>query len=646
MPPRPRGPTYAPAVIGTYASALIVCGTALLAGQAILVACGQRRASVLAPVIGLGPVLAISWGAVQLPGEGATALAVVLAVALLSAIVAGAGRVQGAGAAAREALPAAALTLLAASIPFAVEGRFGVLGTGFNVDMSQHLFVADWLADPSGVVPGLVDQGYPLGPHSLAVVAAQLDGGNVVYGFDGLTIAIPVVAAVSSLVVLKHLPPMRRAFAATLVGLPYLFASYLAQGQFKELLQGLFVLGFALALYEISAGKRSGRRLLAAVPLAAIAIGSLYAYSAPGLAWLAGAAALFALAELYRRRAGGATAVIRSVAAPVAVGLAVVLVAAAPELGRIADFRSNATNVAGGSANSAPAAKSSSGEAGQRGDGGGREPHDNDLGNLFDQISPAEVFGIWPSGDFRVDPGGGGVPAAVFYLGVLLGAVAFGLALLRWLRRGEPAVPAALVAAVAIYLAALALATPYTAAKALMMVAPLLMLVTVRGMLATDALALAPRTPRAAVLALVAAAFAVAAAGSSLLVLAKAPVGPTEYAPGLAEMRPIFKREPTLVLADPTALANEHGREFLDWEARGGDPVCIEPTPSASGGPPPAGIRFVVTTQGDLEPPFSGLSEVEVDEPYALWERRGGLGGRPPSGEPGAPSECGLAIGG
>jgi hypothetical protein len=281
------------------------------------------------------------------------------------------------------------------------------------------------------------------------------------------------------------------------------------------------------------------------------------------------------------------------------------------------------------------------------GDRSGRpEQHDNDLGNLFDQISPAEVFGIWPSGDFRVDPGGGGVPAAVFYLGVALGAVAFLLALLRWLRRGEPAVPAALLASAAIYLVALAVSTPYTTAKALMMVAPLVMLVTVRELLARDALALAPRSSRAMAVAAIAAAFTVAAAGSSLLVLAKAPVGPTEYSRGLAEMRSTFKRQPTLVLADPTAVASEHGREFLDWEARGGDPVCIEPIPAASGGSPPAGIRYVVTTEGETDAPFRGLSPVETDEPYALWERRGPLGGPPPSGDAGEPSDCGLGLDG
>ena len=50
------------------------------------------------------------------------------------------------GEALRVGLPVALVALLAASLPFAVEGHFGILGTGFNPDMSQHLLSADRLA--------------------------------------------------------------------------------------------------------------------------------------------------------------------------------------------------------------------------------------------------------------------------------------------------------------------------------------------------------------------------------------------------------------------------------------------------------------------------------------------------------------------
>jgi len=641
-------------VLGTLASTLLVCGAALLIGQALLAACGWRSWSWLAPAVGLGPLLAVAWGAVQLPGEGTAALGAVAALCAASAIVV-AGRLEGLSPALREGLPIALATLALASIPFIVEGRFGVLGTGFNVDMSQHLLAADWLADPVASTPGLVEQGYPLGPHGLAAAAAELAGGNLVHGFDGLTLAVPVLAALASLAVLRELPPLRRAVGAALVALPYVVASYLSQGQFKELVQGLFLLGFALCLHELARGWGAGsprRRLLAAVPLAAIAIGSLYSYSAPGLAWLGGAAILFAAAELVRRRSEGPRVVVARAAVPVAVGLLALVIGSAPELGRVADFQGNAVNVASGNDHGDPPFDrrpdpGPDGEQAAGSDGGGeRRRHNNDLGNLFNQISPAEALGLWPSGDFRVDPGGGAVPAVVFYAGVLVGALALLVALRRWLRRGETAVPAALLAAVLVYVAALVAATPYTAAKAVMMIAPLAMLVSVRELLAPDVLTGTTRGWRGRGLAALAAAFVLGAGVSSLLALGKAPVGPDTYSPGLSRMRSIFEGEPTLVLADAGALRDEHARDFLAWEARGGEPVCIEPAVAGRGSPPPAGFRYVVTSEGEREPPFAGLTETRTNGPYTVWERRGPVRDRPPDGAQGKPSECGVGLGG
>jgi hypothetical protein len=642
-------------VLGTLASTLLVCGAALLIGHAVLVACGWRRWSWIAPVVGFGPLLAIAWGAVQLPGEGLTALGAIAAVSAVSAVVVVAGRLEGVPAAVREGLPAAIVTLALAAIPFLAEGRFGVLGTGFNVDMSQHLFAADWLADPVSSTPGLVKQGYPLGPHGLAVAAAELAGGNLVYGFNGLTLAVPVMAALASLAILHELSPVRRTAGAALVALPYVVASYLAQGQFKELIQGLFLLGFALTLHELARGWGTGgpprRRLLAGVPLAAIALGSLYSYSGPGLAWLAAAAVLFAAAELVRRRSEGARAVGAHAVAPVAIGLAVLAIGSAPELGRVVDFQGNAVNVVSGNDQSDPPFdrpdRAANGDRDRDpGEERERRRHDNDLGNLFNQISPAEALGVWPSGDFRVDPGDGAVPAVVFYAGILLGALALAVALGRWLRRGETAVPAALLASVIVWAAAAIAATPYTAAKAVMMIAALAMLVSARELLAPDVLAAAPVGSRGRALAALAAAFLLAAGISSLVALGKAPVGPDEYSPGLARMRSIFEGESTLVLADPGALRTENARDFLAWEARGGDPVCIEPTVADRGSPPPAGIRYVVTTEGEREPPFARLTETRANGPYTVWEVRGRVRGDPPDGELGNPSECGLELGG
>src|SRR6185503_1620351 len=291
---------------------------------------------------------------------------------------------------------------LIGSLPFFVEGRFGTLGTGLNPDMSQHLFAADALAHGEG--GRLVSQGYPLGPHSLVVATSKLTGANLVHAFDGLMLAIPVCAALASMALLEALAPWRRLACAALVALPYMAASYLIQGAFKETMEALFVLAFAIGLHEVRRDRLVGEdafwagapRLLGAVPLAALAVGSVYAYSFPGLFWLIGAAAIWALVELAvaaRSEPGSAAALVRRATPSAAVAIAAAFVACAPEIGRMIDFASFETF----------------------------DPSGPGLGNLFTPISPLEALGIWPSGDFRLDPGDGAVPAGVFYLGELLG---------------------------------------------------------------------------------------------------------------------------------------------------------------------------------------------------------------------------------
>jgi hypothetical protein len=216
--------------------------------------------------------------------------------------------------------------------------------------------------------------------------------------------------------------------------------------------------------------------------------------------------------------------------APAAVALAVLVVAVAPEAGRMIEFRGTAVDVAnadapedGGGAVVGGSEETGDDQKAAPGDGGGgtggddqggrdgkrergvaeseEEPQpikfNNRLGNLVNQISPLEALGIWPSGDFRLEPGDGAVPAPIFYLGALLGLAALAVGLARWWSRGETAIPAALAAAVAVYLAARIASTPYTTAKAVLMIAPLAMLISVRGLLATgERAASSRRCPR------------------------------------------------------------------------------------------------------------------------------------------------------
>jgi hypothetical protein len=502
----------------------------------------------------LALLCAVCWATVRLPGDGVVP-AIAVPLLSLAAVAYLWGRIEGAEEAFRSGWPVALGALLAASLPFAVEGHFGILGTSFNPDMSQHLLAADRLAE--GHTSQLLNQGYPLGPHSIVVALNKGLGVGLVQGFSGLAVAVAVLACLTAVAAFRELPALPRIAGALLVGLAYVVASYFAQGAFKETMQALFLLAFVLALREADRGW--GDLPLRYVPAALIAVGSVYAYSFPGLIWLGGAAVIWALFARPAPRALG-------------LAFAVFLVGALPEAGRMVDFHSFETF----------------------------DPNGPGLGNLFGQLSPFEALGIWPSGDFRLAPGDGAVPAVAYYLGI-----AFALALflygLAWLwRRRESAILAGIAAAALAYAAARIGGTPYTAAKAIEIASPLVALTILLPLLPPVPWFLSPdRSDKGTterVWAPVAAVLFIAAAGvCSLLALANAPVGPASYSSKLSEYRKVVGEGPTLVIASPRLLTEEHGEPFLAWELRGGR-VCVQSTEEA--GKLPAGVRFVVR-EGD-----------------------------------------------
>jgi hypothetical protein len=573
-------------VIETYAAALAICASSLAIGQAAIGLCGGRRWSWLSPAVGLALLCAICWGTVRLPGDGAVSAAVVLVLTIVSAAwcVAflphgGEESDAGVGQALRAGWPVALGALLAGSLPFAVEGHFGILGTSFNPDMSQHLLAAARLAE--GQTSQLLNQGYPLGPHSIVVALNKGLGVGLVQGFSGLTIAVAILASLTALAAFRDLPAIPRTAGALLVALAYVVASYFAQGAFKETIQALFLLAFVLALRE---SQRDWADLpLRFVPAALIAAGGVYTYSFPPLVWLGPAAVLLLILSaaggtvggtmseeaLATGRHGGSPAVTGPAARALGLAAVVFFVLILPELGRLLDFHNFETF----------------------------DPNGPGLGNLFGQVSPFEALGIWPSGDFRLAPGDGAVPAAGYYLGVAFGLALFLYGLVGLWRRRELAILAGVGAAALAYAAARVGGTPYTAAKAIEIASPLvaltilLPLLTLAGRESEPMVdKVAPRRPALAV----AAVFVAAAGLCSLLALANAPVGPTSYSPKLSEYRKAVGEGPTLVLASPQLLEEEHGEPFLAWEMRGGR-VCIKSTEEPE---VPPGVRFVVL-EGD-----------------------------------------------
>jgi hypothetical protein len=116
-------------------------------------------------------------------------------------------------------------------------------------------------------------------------------------------------------------------------------------------------------------------------------------------------------------------------------------------------------------------------------------------------------------------------------------------------------------------------------------------------------------------------AFVVAAAACSALALANGPVGPATYSPTLTELRSELGRDSTLVLAPERMLEEEHGRDFLVWELRGGR-VCVEAEGPPTNEPPPSGVSWVITQTPPPAPPFAGLRVALRAGPYTLWEVR------------------------
>ena len=156
-------------------------------------------------------------------------------------------------------------------------------------------------------------------------------GIGLVHGFSGLTVAVAVLAPLTALAAFRELPWLPRTAAALVVGLAYVVASYFAQGAFKETIEALLVLAFALALRE--AGREWEGLPLRFVPAGAARGRRRLRLQLPGPA-LAGRDR----GRLAARRTGARPAAGRRALAGLA--LLAFVVAVAPEIGRMVDFHS------------------------------------------------------------------------------------------------------------------------------------------------------------------------------------------------------------------------------------------------------------------------------------------------------------------
>jgi hypothetical protein len=516
-------------MIGTYASAALICAASLLTGRALLSLAGRRSWSWLEPGVGLAAVLTVTGVLARAPGHG-TSVTLGLAALLVVAALAVWWLPYEAPGALRAGLPVAVVLVLALAIPFAVSGRWGLLGVGFNNDLGLHLAWAEWLRSGFGPAP---DAGYPLGPHGLAVATAAFPGIGLGQAFIGEIVAIGVLTGLTALGALGEMAPGRRAVAATMVAVPYLAASYFAQAAFKETAEALFVLAFAIFLTTIAGSKsaagqapspdtqqRAQRAVSgegawpAALPPLALVGGIFFSYSFAGLAWPIAILALWSLTQPAVRRALRPRSLLRFLLRPATLatlvvlgGLAVVLTIAGPF-----GFAHGFNKVAGS--------------------------------NTYGPVSPVEALGIWPAANYRLDAVGGahltGLSAAIAALALLVGVA-------WWVRRGELTIPVALGACAVLYLASLPFSGDYSQAKALMIAAPLAMLMAIRPLLSEFPGGAQGRgAPVRLGWTVLAVAFVAGAAYSSFLVLRDAPVGPAGHGSELEAFLPIVRGKPVL----------------------------------------------------------------------------------------------------
>ena len=342
------------------------------------------------------------------------------------------------------AVGAAVVTYLAFAMPALGLWRRTFAGYIKLDDTATYLAMLDRYIDHGYNVSGLdlstyrrtletsLSTGYPMGSVMPVGIGHKVLGTDTAWLWQPYLCFLAAMVALGLYVLVGSVVrsgPLR-AFAATVAASAALLYGYALWGGVKELAQAVLLVA-AAALVPVFL-RRPGIR--AALPLAVVGAATLGVQSAAGALWLL-VPALVVGVVLLRRPDRRASAIAGGALVAATVVLSIPTLAAATMwLGHTGAFTGT-----------------------------------TELGNLYHRLDWAQIFGIWPTGDFRNGPVRNDVTGILIAL-VVLGAV-FGL-VLAWRRRGWGLIAyaaSALVASSIFWFAA----SPWIGGKAIAIVSPL-----------------------------------------------------------------------------------------------------------------------------------------------------------------------------
>jgi hypothetical protein len=434
-------------MLDSYLTVILIIGFSLLVGRAIMLACGREKWSGLEPAVGFAAVMTVEGLLARIPGTHTALVAGIVLLVGMSVLVL--RRVS------LDDLPrsgffwaATLVTVLLTSIPFAISGHWGLLGMGYNNDFGLHLAWAEWLRSGFGTEPG---SGYPLGPHGLTAALSFVPGLALGHAFIGQVMAIATLTVMTAWAALGRLGNWRHLLAAILVGLPYLMASYYAQGAFKELAAAMFLLAFAIGLPMVTPlpeGRRE--KLKAIIPLVVLLLGIVFTYSFPGLAWPLAVLLIWIIADPDMRSRLGPRSVWGYLKNPVLLISSLVVLGLLSALAFWGPF------------------------------GFGDAFSDVATSDAFGPVSVIEEFGVWLTSDYRL-AGDGSTPLPGL-MGVI-GVLALVVSLWWWRKQPRSVYPLAFIACAVLYGISLFWVGDYSLAKALVISSPITMVVILTALL-------------------------------------------------------------------------------------------------------------------------------------------------------------------